>query len=250
MNWKNKHTLPLVIAHRGASALAPENTLAAFELALELNADGIELDVMLSSDDELVVIHDVSVDRTTNGIGKVPQMTYAQLRELDAGSKFGEAFSGQHLPTLSEVFESVGGKMLINVELKNYHAPFDDLAARVVRLIERFGLQESVLLSSFNPFNAAKARKINDSISFGLLTEPASLGALLRGPVGRLFGYQALHPYYKDVNLKMVETLHQRDKQCNVWTVDDPKIIKQLQGWGADAIICNDPAAARESLEG
>lgn len=250
MNWKNKHTLPLIIAHRGASALAPENTLAAFELALELNADGIELDVMLSADDELVVIHDVSVDRTTNGTGKVPQMAYAQLRELDAGSKFAEAFSNQHLPTLSEVFESVGGKMLINVELKNYHAPFDNLAVRVVSLIERFELQDSVLLSSFNPFNAAKARKVNDLIPFGLLTEPASLGALLRGPVGRLFGYQALHPYYKDVSLKMVEALHQHDQQCNVWTVDDPQAIKQLQAWGVDAIICNDPAAARKSLEG
>ena len=249
MNQPKPPSKPLIIAHRGASALAPENTLAAFRSALELGADGIELDVMLSKDKELVVIHDTTVDRTTNGSGKVPEMLYSQLQELVANSEFGGQFTGEHLPTLAEVFDLIGTKMLINVELKNYHAPFDDLANHVVRLIEKHGLNKTTLLSSFNPLNARKARILNPSIPFGLLTEPGLLGALFRGPVGRTFGYQALHPYYKDVTAGMVESLHRRRQQCNVWTVDDPKALLAMKRFWVDAVICNDPAAARAILD-
>ncbi len=249
MKFPKAPSKPLIIAHRGASALAPENTLAAFQLALNLGADGIELDVMLSKDDQLVVIHDSTVNRTTDGSGKVPEMTWDQLSKLDAGSKFGEQFMGEHLPTLDEVFELVGNKMLINVELKNYHAPLDDLAEYVVRLIEKHGLQKTIILSSFNPLNAQKARTLHPSIPFGLLTEPGLFGALFRGPFGRLFGYQALHPYYKDVTQRMVDSLHARGRDCNVWTVDDPQAIIRMKQFGVDAIICNDPAAARTILE-
>ena len=249
MNQPKLPNKPLIFAHRGASALAPENTLAAFQLALELGADGIELDVMLSKDEELVVIHDTTVNRTTDGGGNVPEMIYAQLRKLDAGSKFGEQFADEHLPTLAEVFELVGNRLIINVELKNYHAPMDDLATHVVRLIDKHGLQGTTLLSSFNPLNARKARETNPSIPFGLLTEPGALGALFRGPAGRLFGYQALHPYYKDVTAGMVEALHHRGKMCNVWTVDDPQALLAMKQFKVDAVICNDPAAARMVLE-
>ncbi len=240
---------PLIIAHRGASALAPENTLAAFQLALEQGADGIELDVMLSLDKELVVIHDTTVNRTTNGVGKVPEMRYAQLREFNAGNRHDARFQREHLPTLAEVFDLVGNKMLINVELKNYHAPFDDLAQHVVRLIEKHGLQKTSLLSSFNPLNARKARSVNPSIPFGLLAEPGVLGGLFRGPMGRWYGYQALHPYYKDVTARLIESLHKRGKQCNVWTVDEPQDLLAMKQYGVDAVICNDPAGARAILE-
>ena len=118
---------PLIYAHRGASALAPENTLAAFLLAQRLGADGIELDVMLTADNQLIVIHDDTVDRTTNGHGKVAEMPLAALRDLDAGSYFGEAYRGEKLPTLAEVYEALGGKLRINVELKNYAHPLDAL---------------------------------------------------------------------------------------------------------------------------
>lgn len=250
MNQPKTASTPLIFAHRGVSALAPENTLAAFQLALELGADGIELDVMLSADKELVVIHDSTVERTTDGTGKVSEMPYAVLRELDAGTKFGEPFAGEHLPTLAEVFELVGNKMLINVELKNYHAPFDDLAKHVVLLINKHGLQTTTLLSSFNPLNAHKARSLNPSIPFGLLTAPGKAGALLRGPIGRVFGYQALHPYYEDVTTQMVESLHKHDKQCNVWTVDDPEALIAMKQFSVDAVICNNPVVARKILEG
>lgn len=243
-----KKSIPLVIAHRGVSALAPENTLSAFRMAVELGADGLELDVMLSADQELVVIHDDTVDRTTNGTGKVASLPYSTLSRLDAGSHFSDKYSGEKLPTLGQVYEEVGGKLLINVELKNYSHPFDDLTQRVIRLTEDFHLTESILLSSFNPINLIKARQTNPVIKRGLLTFSGNKGML--GSIGRWFGYDALHPYYKDVTEALVLKTHSLGKQINTWTVDDPQALRYVQKCGVDAVICNDPAAAREVLEG
>lgn len=239
---------PLIYAHRGASALAPENTLAAFLSALNTGADGIELDVMLSRDKELVVIHDSTVDRTTDGTGKVAEMPLAALRELDAGVWFGDAFRGEKLPTLAEVYEAVGGKMRINVELKNYAHPLDDLTRRVIALTERFHLENSVLLSSFNPINLSKARRQKPEISLGLLAAPGSRAML--GAIGRLSPYDALHPYHEDVTPEMLARLRARGKALNTWTVDDPQALRRLGALGVDGIICNNPAAARSVLEG
>ena len=240
---------PLVVAHRGASASAPENTLAAFKRAREVGADGIELDVMLSADGELVVIHDATVDRTTDGTGKVGSLSLASLRELNAASRFAGSSSAEKIPLLSEVYEEIGSDMLINVELKNYASPFDDLTQKVVKLTQKFGLQQTVLLSSFNPLNLPKAKKLAPEIRRGLLTEPGKQGALLRGWVGRLFPYNAFHPYYQDLTRESLAACHQRGVDVNVWTVDDPVAIRRLADWGVDAIICNDPAAALKLLE-
>lgn len=228
--------------------MAPENTLAAFLLALQAGADGIELDVMLSRDKELVVIHDSTVDRTTDGTGKVSDLPLSALRELDAGARFGEEFRGEKLPTLAEVFETVGGKMRINVELKNYAQPLDDLTSRVIALTERFHLADSVLLSSFNPINLSKARRQNPKIRRGLLVSPGD--RLMLGAGGRLFPYHALHPYYEDVTPEMAADLRVRGKQLNTWTVDDPQALLRLHSIGVDGIISNNPAAARAVLEG
>lgn len=245
-----KPEMPLIIAHRGASALAPENTMAAFELAYKLGADGIELDVMLSKDEELVVIHDDTVDRTTNGSGRVSDFPMRILRDLDAGSVFSEAFRGEKLPSLAEVYEHLGGKLLINVELKNYASPFDDLTLKVIKLTQDFNLVDSVLLSSFNPLNLRKARRELPAMKLGLLTFPAKAGVIMRGPLGRLFPYNALHPYYADVNKKLVDRMHAIDRKVNVWTVDEPEELRRMKVIGVDAVICNDPGASREVLAG
>src|SRR5512139_1857475 len=117
---------PIIFAHRGASAHAPENTLAAFELALAQQADAIELDVKLSADGRVIVIHDSTVDRTTDGHGKVKDMSLADLKALDAGSFFSSEFAGEKIPTLDEVFEAVGRRTFINIELKNHRTRGDD----------------------------------------------------------------------------------------------------------------------------
>src|SRR6185436_3647904 len=118
---------PIIFAHRGASAHAPENTMAAFELALAQNADGIELDAKLSADGHVVAIHDASVDRTTGAHGRVRDLSLAELRSLDAGSVFANTFSAEKITMLEEVFEAVGKKMFINVELTNYTTRRDHL---------------------------------------------------------------------------------------------------------------------------
>src|SRR5512132_864966 len=114
---------PVLFAHRGASAHAPENTLAAFELALAHQADAIELDVKLTADGHVVVIHDPTVDRTTGSQGRVKDLSLAQIRALEAGSFFSEKYRGEKIPTLEEVFESLGKRIFINVELTNYNTP-------------------------------------------------------------------------------------------------------------------------------
>jgi glycerophosphoryl diester phosphodiesterase len=149
---------PIIFAHRGASAYAPENTIAAFELALTQQADAIELDVKLSADGHVVVIHDSTVDRTTNGRGRVKDLSLSELRSLDAGSSFSEKFHGEKIPTLDEVFETVGRRIFINVELTNYNTPRDHLVEMVCMLVKKHQLQKRILFSSFLGSNLSKAR--------------------------------------------------------------------------------------------
>jgi glycerophosphoryl diester phosphodiesterase len=137
----------MVFAHRGASKYAPENTIAAFQLAVEQCADAIELDAKLSADGKVVVIHDQTVDRTTNGTGRVNKLTLSELKELDAGSFFDRKFAAERIPTLDEVFESVGKRIFINVELTNYASRNDELIPLVVEIVKRHGIHKNVLFS-------------------------------------------------------------------------------------------------------
>ena len=230
--------MPKIIAHRGASAYAPENTIAAFQLALDQGADGIELDVMLSKDNHLVVIHDGAVDRTTDGQGLVRDMTLEELKSLDAGQ-------GQAVPTLEEVFEQFGGRFLINIELKNYASIFDSLPIETAKLVKKYQIGENVLISSFNPFNLPRFHAKMPKVDLGLLTNPKSS----KNWIWRLFEYDALHPYFSDVDAVLVASLHRRNREVNVWTVDDPQEIRRLAALEVDSIITNDPKLAREVLE-
>jgi glycerophosphoryl diester phosphodiesterase len=227
-----------IIAHRGASGHAPENTMAAFQLAMEQGADGIELDVMLSKDGRLVVFHDHTVDRTTNGTGRVKDMTLAQLQSLDAGN-------GEKIPTLEEVLKTYGGQLLINIDLRNYATPFDGLARGVGELLSSNGFSRSVIVSAFNPFNLVRIRRLCPEVKLGLLTLPNMANLW----IWRLFKYDALHPHYKDVDRDLVETVRSRHQQVNVWTVDDPDEIRRLAALNVDSLITNFPEQAREALE-
>ncbi len=229
---------PKIYAHRGANEHAPENTMAAFQLALDQHADGIELDAMLSEDGQVVVIHDDTVDRTTNGSGRVREMTLEQIRSLDAGK-------GERIPTLEEVLERFGGKLLINIELKNYASIFDALPIKVAKLINHFGLEDSVLISSFNPLNFPRIRHRLPDVKIGMLTQPNQAKFWM----WRLFKYNALHPHYSDVDKPLVETMHAQGRQVNVWTPDDAEEIIRLAELHVDGIITNFPQRVREVLE-
>ncbi|MDZ4165066.1 MAG: glycerophosphodiester phosphodiesterase family protein [Smithellaceae bacterium] len=171
--WAGQYPV-LVIAHRGASGSAPENTLAAFRKALEIGADMIELDVHLSRDGEVMVIHDDAVNRRTNGTGRVADLSRAELQQLDAGGWFGEEFRAEPIPALEEVLNIVKGRMRVNVEIKTgYLGTFtmDDLVDRTLGLVESQDMLESVLFSSFYPPALQRIRVKREEANLALLLD-------------------------------------------------------------------------------
>lgn len=238
----------LNIAHRGASALAPGNTLAAFAKAAELNADGIEFDVQLSADNVPVVIHDFTVDRTTDGSGRVADLTLAQLKRLDAGAPFDLSFSGQRIPTLTEVLETLGGQLLLNIELKSAGVRDNGLERAVTDQVTRHGLEDSVILSSFSPFSLRQAKRLAPRIPVGLLYAPGMSLPLRRAWLAALFPHEARHPHHTMVNAGFMTWARQRGYKVNTWTVDDVDEMHRLVTLGVDGIITNNPDILRDVL--
>ena len=238
----------LNIAHRGASAAAPPNTLAAFEAALQLGADGIEFDVRLCVDGVPVVIHDATVDATTDGSGAVGRLTLSELKELDAGSWFDPAFAGERIPALTEVLETLGGRMLLNVELKGGALLNDRLARAVANAIELHDLAGHVLLSSFNPLILRRLQRYAPHLDTGLLTTSS---AWLKSVIGRAMspsGLAALHPHHTLVDQGYVRWARQHGYRVHVWTVDDPTEMRRLIRAGVDGIITNVPHVLHDVL--
>ena len=237
MDWVSA-ARTLVLGHRGASADAPENTLAAFALAREQGADGIELDVHLSADGWPVVIHDDRVERTTNGTGQVARLTVAELQALDAGAE-------QAIPTLDEVFETLGPGFLYNVEIKGLGWRDTGIEAAVADRIEAHHLANQTVVSSFNALVVRRARRH---------LSRTTLVALIRGRQSSKVGHwlaaaDADHPYYTLVDEAYIAWARQRGFRVHVWTVDDPAEARRLAGLGVHAIITNKPHLIRESLE-
>jgi len=240
---------PLNFAHRGASHEAPANTLAAFLLAVDLGAEGIELDVHLSKDGELVVIHDFDVSATTDGQGLVRAKTLAELKELDAGGRFDPVFAGQRIPTLQEVIDAVGRRLLLNIELKVKSWGDGCLAAKVVRLVEQNGLVDRVVLSSFNPLAVWRVKQRNPQIATGLLYAQDMPLFLRKAWLRKLVRPTALHPHYTMVDAHYVWWANRQGYRVNVWTADDPADMGRLMRHGVDIIITNRPDLLREVLQ-
>lgn len=248
MNFIYQFTRPIIFAHRGASAHAPENTLSAFKLAIEHGADAIELDAKLSADGEVVVIHDQTVDRTTNGHGAVGKLKLDELKSLDAGIRFGSEFSGERIPTLVEVFETVGQQLFINIELTNYASPNDGLVDRVVELVKRFHLEDRILFSSFHARNLARAGSLLPEVPCGMLAAEGWAGWVARSAIRRRAAPHALHPYFTDVSRALVEKNHGWNRRIFVWTVNDNQEMIRLFNLGVDGIFTDDPHLAWQVL--
>jgi len=248
MSWLEQLPQPVIFGHRGASAWAPENTLAAFRLAVEHGAPAIELDVKLTADRQVVVLHDQSVDRTTDGHGDLRQFTLAQLRELDAGSFFSAQFQGEKIPALAEVFEAVGKQVYINVELTNYASTGDHLTDLVAELVRQSGMQGRVMFSSFHPANLLSIKRLVPEAPVGLLTLEGRAGWLGRGLYGRWITPTIIHPYFQDVNEHFMRRQNRLHRRVHVWTVDDPKELLRLVSMGVVGIFTNDPRLALRTL--
>ncbi|OYO17287.1 glycerophosphodiester phosphodiesterase [Enemella dayhoffiae] len=240
-----------VWAHRGASAYSPENTIEAFRLAEQQGADGVELDVHLSADGEVVVIHDETVDRTSDGTGEVSQMTLESLRGLDFSNGL-DGFRDVRIPTLAEVFEELRpGGMLINLELKTNLNFQPGIEARVVRLIRDLRMGERVLVSSFNHHSLKTVQQAAPEIQLGLLFSEI---LLMPWEYARSFGAVAIHPAYNFLRVNgAVELCHAAGVRIHPWTIDDPEHLRWAMGLGVDAVISNVPdraLAQRAGLEG
>ncbi|MEM7798187.1 MAG: glycerophosphodiester phosphodiesterase family protein [Chloroflexota bacterium] len=238
-NWiVEDQSTPLVIAHRGASGDAPENTLVAFQLAEAQQADGFEFDVHLSADGVPVVIHDRKLERTTTGTGLVSSLTVSQLKELDAGE-------GESIPTLEEVFSTFGERMLYNIELKGFYFHSNQLEQTVADLMRRHNLAHCVTVSSFSFLNMHRYRAVGDEATLmGMIRYPSPQALshyIFRGNVD--------HPHFSMVDVAYMDwAVNKKGMRVHVWTVNEPQEGKRLIELGVHGIMTDHPKRMREAL--
>jgi glycerophosphoryl diester phosphodiesterase len=237
---------PVIFAHRGASRYAPENTLAAFSLAVQQGAEAVELDAKLTADGQIVVFHDQTLARTTKAAGKIQEKTLAELKRLDAGSHFDQRYQSEPIPTLGEVFEAVGNRAFINVELTNYAAPFDDLPQKVAYLVRLHKLERGVMMSSFNPIALIKTKRLLPEVPIGLLAFEGKRGFWTRSWIGTWLDYDALHPEVSDVQADIINRVHTHNRRVHTYTVNDPDVMKRLFDLEIDGIFTDDPPLAMQ----
>lgn len=231
------------VAHRGATAYTPENTIAAFDLAVDMKADYIEIDVQRSKDGELVLIHDTTVDRTTDGTGKVGDLTLEQLRSLDAGSWKGEQFAGEPIPTFEEILDHYHGKIGILIELKApelYPGIEEQVAAALIERNLHKPQNEKIIIQSFNFESIKKMDQLLPKVPIGILTSnraDTTLEALQE------FSTYAdwFNPSYGIVTEELVNQVHSLGMQIGSWTVRSQEAADFLFEMGVDAIISDYP---------
>jgi glycerophosphoryl diester phosphodiesterase len=232
---------PQIFAHRGAKRVAPENTLPAFQKALEMGVDGIELDVHTSKDGQLVVIHDFTVDKTTNGQGRVETFSASELAQLDAGSRFDPAFAGVGVPTLGQVLDLVGDRCRVNVEIKCEEHDGGDEVELLAALIHQRQLYEQVIVSSFNPITLIKLRWVDPKIQLGLLYFQELPPHLRQAWFTPILQPQALHPYHGLVTANLVAWARRQGCAVNTWTVNEVAEARRLADLGVDVIMTDAP---------
>ncbi|MBI2525747.1 MAG: glycerophosphodiester phosphodiesterase [Candidatus Rokubacteria bacterium] len=237
---------PLVIAHRGASAEAPENTIAAFELAIQQGADAIELDVHLSGDDQLVVIHDWTLERTTDGAGAVRDRSVQELKRLDAGSWHSPAFRGQRLQTLLEVLERFRDRTRFWIELKAGSDLYPGIEERVVTSLEIYDVLDRTLVQSFDHGALRRARTLSPEVRLGALVAQPPLDPSVVAP-GLV---QAVCPGAHLLTEGDIALIREAGLGCYVWTVNEPALMDRLVSWGVSGIITDRPALLRARLAG
>lgn len=234
-----------IFAHRGASAYAPENTLEAFRLAMEQGADGIELDVQMTKDGELVVIHDETIDRVSNGNGAVRDYTLEELKQFSVSNHF-EQYPDVKIPTLREVLELVKpGTMEINIELKTGIYWYPQIEQKVLELVKEEGMEERIIYSSFNHYSVQKIRELSPEAETAYLIGDVMLDV---ADYTRNTGIKGLHPAL--FHVKMADFLKEYKESgiaLRVWTVNDKDQIRWLIDEGVDAVITNYPDRGLET---
>ena len=231
--------MTLNIAHRGFSGMYPENTLLAYEKAIEAGCDGIELDVQLTKDGELALIHDETVDRTTDGKGYVKDLTLAELKELDASFKFKGKYGVNRVPTLREYFEiAAPAGIITNIELKTSVFLYTGIEEKALELIDEFGIRDKIVVSSFNHASAKYMQSLAPDMVYGFLEESRIIDAL---PYTASHGMQGYHPEFHMVDDDFMKTANDLGLKINVWTVNEEEEMREMKRLGVHMIIGNWP---------
>lgn len=238
-----------VLGHRGASAYAPENTLEAFKLAVEQGADGVELDVHLTRDGELAVIHDEKVDRTTDGHGSVKDFTLTELKALDASGGM-EGFKGVRIPTLEEVYGLFEGtRHIINVEIKTDIMDYPGICEKLLALEDAMHMNGRIIYSSFNHYTVKELLRLHPEAKTGLLYL-----SIIDSPwdYAERIGAKCLHPHFITLSKTpdMAAECLKRGIETNVWTVNEPQYVKMLADCGVTSVITNNPDVALGIING
>lgn len=238
----------LNIAHRGFSGKYPENTMLAFRKAVETGADGIELDVHYTKDKELVVIHDERIDRTCDGEGYVCDFTLEELKKFDASAGFRGVYGVNRIPTLREYFEFVAplDGFITNIELKTGFNVYPGIEKMVYDMIKEFGLEDRIIISSFNHFSVARFKALAPEIKCGFLEGDWILDF---GRYASEHGVECVHPRNITVTEETAKEIKAQGIEINTWTVNDPDDVRRLYKLGVNAVIGNYPDMTKEVIE-
>lgn len=235
-----------IYAHRGSSGTHPENTLAAFREAARLPITGVEFDVHLTKDGEVVVIHDEKINRTTNGKGYVKGMTLAQLKEFDCGSWFSEKWKDERIPTLDEVFDVFEGtEHRLNIELKTDIFPYDSLVDKVIALAEKRGMTERIVISSFNHEDVQKVC-LGKEVEAAVLTSHVHVDLY---DYARVIGTNRVHISLPSALRRMTKDALMKGSIVYVYTINKLEYAQQLQKIGVHGIFTDFPERMLNELE-
>lgn len=237
-----------VWAHRGYSGRYPENTMLAFKKAVEAGCDGIELDVQLTKDDVLVVIHDETIDRVTDGVGRVNAYTYEELKKFNAAKNFPEVSRFECIPTFEEYCTwAAANGVVTNIEIKTGRYYYEDIEKKIVEMVARHGLTDKVLYSSFNHMSLVKVKELDPDAQCGALLSEVGMGNA--GYYCHSKGFQWYHPGYKGLTRELVDNCKKYGVGINVWTVNTMEELEQLDLWECEGVITNYPAVCRAWVE-
>ena len=233
-------------AHRGFSGNYPENTMLAFRKALEAGCEGMEFDVHLTKDHELVIIHDELTDRTSGVHGYVKDMTYEELSRIDFSYRWKDQIPFQKIPTLREYFELVKDRDLIsNIELKTGIFEYEGIEKAVCDLIHEYHMEKKVIISSFNHHSVMRMKAIDPAIACGFLSDTWILNA---GAYVEANGIEAYHPAFFMLTDRETAEIKSHDRAINTWTVNEPEHIRRMIALEVDGIIGNYPDRVNAEL--
>jgi len=236
------------VAHRGAAALAPENTLAAVQKGLSHNPDRIAIDVQQTKDGQVVVLQDITLDRTTNGSGLVKDLTLAEIKTLSAGSWFSPEFEQEKVPLLQEVLKEIDGRATLVIEIKKGGYFYPGIEENILKIIDEFDAKDWCIIHSFSTQIIKKIHELDPDIRVHKLFKAMlRFTPLMKADGWELFRFQDF-PYvdeysihYRFANKNIISKIHAMGKKVNVWTVNDKNLIEELLALGVDGIITDHP---------